>query len=495
MKAIIVAPGHAEDYGDLSQRRPVELLPLVDRPVIQHVLELLVEHGFEELDFIVCHLPEQLEEFLGDGTRWGATFRFHLAQDLGAVHTRLQQLAAATTTESLFLAQADCLPPLPDGALAVPAATPRAQPVCWRDSSTEQTRWTGWGWFPREVLQQLPAQRADLEPAVLKAGEDHLVLVPEPALLRSPATHLAAQARLLGGDLQPFCVRGRSAQEGVWLGRAAKLDPTADLVPPVYVGDNTRIAAGCRLGPRAVIGGECAVGSRSTAVDALVLSGGYVGELLELDQVIVDRELLVNARLGASVKVPDEFILGRLSGRAAAVSGTPLADRLLALLLLLLTWPGVLCVALSLAVFRRGPVRPAREVVRQPGADDARQWRTYRAWSFHPAGQPDSSVWRHLLTRFLPGLIDVVLGRLALVGTRPRSSAELQELTPDWQAVVLRSRSGLLTEAEARWDLPHSSDERYAADVMSASQAGLAYTLRQLCSYGWRLLVAGSQST
>ena len=48
---------------------------------------------------------------------------------------------------------------------------------------------------------------------------------------------------------------------------------------------------------------------------SVVFPFSYVGEALELDHVIVDKNRLINARLGAEVVVADDFILGSMTDR------------------------------------------------------------------------------------------------------------------------------------------------------------------------------------
>jgi len=52
----------------------------------------------------------------------------------------------------------------------------------------------------------------------------------------------------------------------------------------------------------------------------------------------------------------------------------------------------------------------------------------------------------------------------------------------------MRSRAGLISEAEAHWEAPASLDECYAFEAMAAVQSGPAHTLRQLAGYGRQLL-------
>src|SRR5262245_10927483 len=111
MRAVIVATGDNPALTPMNERYPAPLLPLLDRPFLQHAVELLASQKIERFDFILCHLPEKVEEHLGDGTRWGSRFTFHLARDLIRPYRRLKTMAFEGN-EAFLLGHADRLPPL-----------------------------------------------------------------------------------------------------------------------------------------------------------------------------------------------------------------------------------------------------------------------------------------------------------------------------------------------------------------------------------------------
>jgi len=57
---------------------PLALAPIVDRPLVQHIVESLIRQGVSEFDVVLGAEPEKVETLLGDGSRWGTTIRFHL---------------------------------------------------------------------------------------------------------------------------------------------------------------------------------------------------------------------------------------------------------------------------------------------------------------------------------------------------------------------------------------------------------------------------------
>lgn len=71
MKAMILAAGRGERMRPLTDHMPKPLLPVAGKPMIEYHLEALAAAGIRELVINHAHLGEQIEQALGDGSRWG----------------------------------------------------------------------------------------------------------------------------------------------------------------------------------------------------------------------------------------------------------------------------------------------------------------------------------------------------------------------------------------------------------------------------------------
>ena len=70
MKAMILAAGVGERMRPLTEYTPKPLLPVGGKPLLQWHLENLVAAGFRDMVINVSHLADQIEAFVGDGSRW-----------------------------------------------------------------------------------------------------------------------------------------------------------------------------------------------------------------------------------------------------------------------------------------------------------------------------------------------------------------------------------------------------------------------------------------
>ncbi len=76
MKAMILAAGRGTRVRPFTDRLPKPLLPVLGTPVIETLVELLRDHGVEEIVINTSYRSEQIESVLGDGRRFGARIAY-----------------------------------------------------------------------------------------------------------------------------------------------------------------------------------------------------------------------------------------------------------------------------------------------------------------------------------------------------------------------------------------------------------------------------------
>jgi histidinol-phosphate phosphatase family protein len=69
--ACIIAGGKGTRIQSVSAEIPKALMPIGGIPVAEHQIRLLQRHGVNEVYFFTGHLGEKIEEYFGDGSRWG----------------------------------------------------------------------------------------------------------------------------------------------------------------------------------------------------------------------------------------------------------------------------------------------------------------------------------------------------------------------------------------------------------------------------------------
>ena len=81
MKAVIMAGGEGRRLRAVSGERPKPLTPLLGRPIMEHIIELLRKEGFEDICAAVKYKAPDIEEHFGDGSRLGVRLQYRLEKD------------------------------------------------------------------------------------------------------------------------------------------------------------------------------------------------------------------------------------------------------------------------------------------------------------------------------------------------------------------------------------------------------------------------------
>ena len=71
MKAMILAAGVGSRLDPLTRNVPKPLVPILNRPVMEYLLQLLKQHGFDQIMVNIYYLGDQMEAYFGDGSKWG----------------------------------------------------------------------------------------------------------------------------------------------------------------------------------------------------------------------------------------------------------------------------------------------------------------------------------------------------------------------------------------------------------------------------------------
>lgn len=432
----------------LDTRQPSSLLPLGDRPVLQHIVELLVAQKITAIEVISGHAPERVEALLGNGERWGCSFRYHLAAEPERPYRSLNVIPKLEENPWLLIHAERC--PCaqfeqPDSDFPLVYAGTSDMDVTAGAASAVVFPAGAWaGKVAGLTRSELDCGLHSLveEGSAVRVQKENWIDASSPdALLRS-------QGKLLRRELNGLTVNGIERKPGIWVSRNVVIHPTAELSGPLYIGPDSRINRGVRLGPYSVIGGSCIIDANTSLEQSLVLPGSYVGEGLELNQTIIDRGSAVNVRLGARVDIREDFLLGGLTEDGASTLTGNAVQSVIALVHFLLFLPLLLLGIVGYGLFRRklpatvkmascpvSPLPERQEEYKLPcvGAD---------GWSdLIPYG------WRSFITQFLPGLVAVMSGKLYIVGLPPKSLSALERLTPEWAQLYKQLPAGLISEA------------------------------------------------
>ena len=315
IEAIILVGGLGTRLRPLTLTTPKPMIPVMNRPFLEHVVRWLAGHGVDHLIFSTYHLPEPIQTHFGDGSLFGLAIDYSQEDRALGTAGALKHAEPLLRDDRFIIFNGDILTDVDltalmahhrqTGAVATVAlaevADPSAYGMVVLDGADRVLRWVekpspaeavspwvnlGGSVLERRALDVLPAGEVrslerDLYPALIASSES----------VAGFRTH--AFWRDLGTP-----ERYRAAHDEALRGQVAlpSVQPdlvTADRFPgvrvfgPVTVGPGTTIGSGTRLIGPACIGPDCAIGRLCTVDRAVLWSGVTLGDRTTVSQAIL----------------------------------------------------------------------------------------------------------------------------------------------------------------------------------------------------------------
>ena len=354
-----MAGGEGTRLRPLSLGSPKPMTPLLGRPVMEHIINLLRSHGITDICVTLCYKPQAVMDYFGGGERLGVRLTWftedeplgtagsvkgcmdHLGEgdflvisgdcvcdlDLAAL-LRFHQERKAQATLALYRHPS----PLEYG-LVLTGEQGRVERFVekpgWGQVFTDQIN-TGIYILSPEAMARVPQGEVfdfgkDLFPALLREGAP-LYGLPLEGYWRDMGdcrAYLDCVCDALSGKVRLDMGLPRQSG-GVWSAQA--LPPGLNLVPPCWIGEGVTLGQGCLIGPHTVLERGAQVGERAMVQRSILLENASAGDRTTLYGAILCRD--ASARQGAVLN--EGAVLGE---NALAEEGSTLLERVR-------LWPG-----------------------------------------------------------------------------------------------------------------------------------------------------------
>ncbi len=353
MKAVIMAGGSGTRLRPLTSHLPKPMVPVVNKPMAEHIVNLLKNHGFKDIIFTLHYLPQSIQDYFGDGSEFGVNISYSTEEGkplgtAGCVKAIQDQL------DSTFLViSGDCLTdinltaavdfhkrreakativlkhvenPLEYG-VVITDKNGRIQRFLEKPSASEifsDTVNTGIYVLEPEVMLYVVMGREqdfsnDLFPLLLLRNEPLYGYAADGYWcdVGNLAVYRQAHLDVLDGRVKLDLGVPRS-EPGVWVGEGTQVNPTARIEPPVLIGRHCRINSEAVIGAHTVIGDHVVVQEKASLKQPVIWSNSYIGNEAALRACIVSgnatihrgAEILEGAVIGPNTAVGQEASIG-----------------------------------------------------------------------------------------------------------------------------------------------------------------------------------------
>src|SRR5919198_509731 len=345
MKAVVMAGGEGSRLRPLTINRPKPMVPLVDRVVMAHIIELLKVHGITEIVVTVQYLANVIQDYFGDGSQFGMHIAYsreeqplgtagsvknaeHLLQEpfmvisgdaltdfdlskIIAFHNAREALATLTLTR---------VPnPLEYGVIIVDEEGEVKQFLekpSWGEVFSDTVN-SGIYVLEPEVLKYIPVGKVadwskDVFPQMLRKNDPIFGCVAEGYWtdVGTIEEYMRACRDYMSGRVNLSRV-GQNVFDEVWVEGDAEIAPDAQFHGPVYLGHGAKIKGGVIIHGPSAIRDYAVVDTRATIDRSIIWRNSYIGERAELRGAIVLRQCNIKSRavLFEGVVVGDQTII------------------------------------------------------------------------------------------------------------------------------------------------------------------------------------------
>ncbi len=333
MKAVILAAGEGKRMYPLTRTRPKVMLPIANRPILEHLLIEMKKAGVNEFTFVVGYHAETIRQHFGDGSKWGVRIDYVTQRkQLGTAH-------AVKTIEGLvedrfLLANGDVLVRAEDVEKLLSKDT-----VALSLTEAQDTRDLGVvevsGDRVKAIYEKVAVAPSKLVnagvylltgeifPAIAKTGKsprgeyeltDSLQIFlsenrpvswvkithwlnfsyPWDLLAANEALMEEVEGQNLGTIEEHATIRGKAC-----IGKGTIVRSNSYIQGPVIIGDNCDIGPNCFIRPSTAIGDNCHIGSAVEVKNSIIMRGSKIPHHNYVGDSIIGEE----CNLGAGTKI------------------------------------------------------------------------------------------------------------------------------------------------------------------------------------------------
>jgi mannose-1-phosphate guanylyltransferase / phosphomannomutase len=346
VKAVVMAGGEGTRLRPLTSNQPKPMVPIVGKPCMEHIVELLRDHGFEDVVVTLAFMPQAIRGYFGDGEQLGVQILYSV-EETPAGTAGSVKLAEEALDEPFVVISGDALCDIDltslvrfhqeKEALVTIALKSVDNPLefgivvtdedgrierflekpSWAQVFTDTIN-TGIYVVQPEVLREIPPDEPydwskQLFPLLLEKGRTLYGWVAEGYWQDIGNLEQYRQANFDALDERVrLNVPGIRLRGNVWIGEGVALEDVGSVAGPALIGNYCRIDPTAEVGAYSVLGSSVVVREHARTARSIVDGSTNIGRSAVVEGSIVGRscDIREHARLHEGVAVGDQTTIG-----------------------------------------------------------------------------------------------------------------------------------------------------------------------------------------
>ncbi|HIK35650.1 MULTISPECIES: mannose-1-phosphate guanyltransferase [unclassified Thermosynechococcus] len=347
MRVVLMAGGSGTRLRPLTCDLPKPMVPVVNRPIAEHILNLLRRHSLDDVVMTLHYLPDVVRDYFGDGNEFGVHLSYVVEEEQPLGTAGSVKNIANLLTDPFLVVSGDSITDVdltdalrfhqqhgaPVTLILARVPQPKEFGIVFTDSDGRVRRFlekpsageiftdtvnTGIYILSPAVMDYLNSGTErdfsrDLFPLLLQADVPMYGYITDAYWcdVGSLQTYQQVQQDALYGRVH-LEIQGHEVQPQIWIGHNTTLPQTVQLEAPLVLGNNCRLGAGATLGAGTVLGDHVIVGNGSQLRSVVAWSGCFIGDDSELEHCILARHIHVDrhVRLHEGVVIGSRCVVG-----------------------------------------------------------------------------------------------------------------------------------------------------------------------------------------
>ena len=340
IRTVMMAGGQGTRLRPITSNQPKPMIQVANKPLMEHIIQLLKRHGIEEIVVTLQFLPTLITNYFDDGSGWGVNLSYVIEES--PLGTAGSVRNARSFLDSQFLVvSGDALTDVDLGAaiefhrehtamvtiVLKKVENPLEFGLVITDKEGRIDKFLekpGWGEVfsdtintgiyicEPEVLNFVPDDipydfSQDLFPQLLETGVPLFGYVADGYWcdVGNLDQYLAVHRDILDG-LVEIDVPGHRLENNVWLGDGVEIDDSAQISGPALLGNHVKVEAGTKVREYSVIGNNVVIKRDNFIHRTVIMDNTYIGPSSHLRGSVVGR----NCDIKSSVRIEEGAVLG-----------------------------------------------------------------------------------------------------------------------------------------------------------------------------------------
>lgn len=331
MKAVVMAGGEGSRLRPLTIQRPKPMVPIVGKPVMEHILNLLKRHGITEVVVTVQYLASNIEDYFGNGSQFGMRITYS-REDVPLGTAGSVKNAEGHLTEPFLVISGDALTdydltevikyhhekkslatlllahvhnPLEYGVIITNEdghITQFLEKPSWGEVFSDTIN-TGIYVLDPKIFTYFEKNKQfdfsqELFPQMLKQGDPIYGYVAPKGYwcdVGNLSEYMRANADALQG-LVDIDIPAKNIGGNIWCEEGVEIAPEAQLYGPIYLAHDCKVRSGAIIHGPSTIGHYAIIDERAQVDRSIVWNNSYVGERSELRGAIVGSSTSIKSK-------------------------------------------------------------------------------------------------------------------------------------------------------------------------------------------------------